>query len=508
MTLERGRNTTTERSLEATLYDVAIVGCGPVGATLANLLGQRGLTVLVLDREADIYPLPRAIAFDAECMRVFQTLGIVDVLRPHLLVSPGMKFVDAKGRVLIDWSRPVDVGPQGWHPSYRFHQPELERALRQRLTAWPKVDVRLRHDVFALDEREDHVQLRLERLVDGSLHRSRARYVIGCDGARSLVRRLMDSTLEDLHSHERWLVLDVLLKRERPDLGDHSIQFCDPVRPSTYVRGVGRRRRWELMLMPGDDAATIMRPESVWPLLSRWLEPAEAELERPALYTFHAVVAKGWRKRRSLIAGDAAHQTPPFMGQGMCAGIRDAANLGWKLADVVRGAAPERLLDSYESERAPHAREFIETAVRLGAVIQATDAEAVRLRDEQMASNPQIFATPQPPLGSGAHVDDELGGRVARQPRLADGTLLDERIGYGHGVLAAPDWTTAAATALALSHPEVVVVSADSALAQAWLQEAGARAIWLRPDRYVGGAASDARALFELAQRCAPRKMR
>src|SRR5690606_2606819 len=266
--------------------------------------------------EADVYRLPRAIHFDGECMRVFQAIGIAEQLRPHLFVSPGMKFVDAGGRVLIDWSRPTGIGPQGWAPSYRFHQPDFEDVLRRRLADHAHVAVRLRQDVFAIEEHDDHVQLRVEGSSPGRLYRTAARYVVGCDGARSLVRRFMGTELDDLRSHERWLVLDVLLKRERPDLGDHSVQFCDPCRPATYVRGVGVRRRWELMLMPGDDPATITRPENVWPLLAKWVTPDDAVLERPAVYTFHSVVAQGWRRGRLLLAGDAAHQTPPFMGQG------------------------------------------------------------------------------------------------------------------------------------------------------------------------------------------------
>jgi 3-(3-hydroxy-phenyl)propionate hydroxylase len=478
-------------------YDVAVVGLGPVGATLANLLALRGLSVLALDREADIYRLPRAIHFDAECMRVFQTVGISDELAPGLVVAPGMRFVDAAGRLLISWDRPTGVGPQGWHASYRFHQPTLEEALRRRLRMQPQVDVRLRHDVFALDPAADHVALRLEDLSSGRLLRTRARYVVGCDGARSTVRRFMGAELDDLRSHERWLVVDVVLHRERPDLGDHSIQFCDPARPATYVRGAGPRRRWELMLLPGEDAAAMSRPEVIWELLRRWVTPDDATLERPAAYTFHSVVARGWRNGRLLIAGDAAHQTPPFMGQGMCAGIRDAANLAWKLDDVMQGAANDGLLDTYESERSPHVREFIETAVRLGGVIQTTDPEAARRRDAELASRPQSFATPQPRLGPGAHDGSAHAGRIGEQPRLADGARLDDRIGYRHALVALPD----CANGLAASSCGIPVVSADSPAAREWLERLGACAVLLRPDRYVAGVASDAAAARRLLVR-------
>ncbi|QTE26529.1 FAD-dependent monooxygenase [Propioniciclava sp. MC1595] len=183
----------------------------------------------------------------------------------------------------------------------------------------------------------------------------------------------MGTTLDDLKSHERWLVVDCLLKDGAdPDLDEESVQYCDPRRPATYVPGPHNRRRWELMLHEHEDAAEMVAPERVWEMLEPWLTPAEATIERPAVYTFHSVVARGWAKGRVFLAGDACHQTPPFMGQGMCAGVRDAANLAWKLVEVVEGRADAELLDTYESERSPHVRTFIETAVRLGSVISTT----------------------------------------------------------------------------------------------------------------------------------------
>lgn len=489
---------TPSTSKAPALHDVAIIGCGPAGATLANLLGQRGLSVLVLEREPQIYALPRAIHFDGECMRVFQAIGVAETLRPQLLVSPGMKFVDAEGRVLIDWSRPQQVGPQGWHASYRFHQPVFEGVLRQRMAAHANIELRLRHDVFSIEPQAEGVRLRVEDMRSGRLYEAQARYVVGCDGARSLVRRFMGTELDDLQSHERWLVLDVLLKRPRPDLGDHSIQFCDPRRPSTYVRGVGDRRRWELMLMPGDDPAAITRPEHVWPLLARWVTPDDATLERPAVYTFHSVVARGWRSGRLLIAGDAAHQTPPFMGQGMCAGVRDVANLAWKLADVVQGVAPESLLDSYESERSPHVREFIETAVRLGGVIQATDPAQVARRNAEMTANPQVFHTPQPALGPGAHDGGNFAGRIAPQPVFDDGSRFDDAVGDRFTLVVQPGLAT---VATALAGSRAVVVTATHALLQAWLAGFDAAAVLVRPDRYVAGTATDEATLRALLQR-------
>ncbi|MDP9013389.1 MAG: bifunctional 3-(3-hydroxy-phenyl)propionate/3-hydroxycinnamic acid hydroxylase [Pseudomonadota bacterium] len=472
---------------------------GPVGATLANLLALRGVRVLVLDREADGYRLPRAVQFDGECMRVFQTIGIAADLLPDLLVVPGMRFVDAAGRLLIDWTRPTTLGPQGWHASYRFHQPNLERALRERLQTLAGVDTRPLHEMCSLEPQDEGVDVRVKDHATGRLLCVRARYVVGCDGARSTVRRFMSTELDDLKSHQRWLVVDVILKHDRPDLGDYAIQYCDRERPVTYIRGIGMRRRWELMLRPEEDAAAMVRPDRIWPLLSRWLTPDEAVLERPAAYIFHSVVARGWRRGRLLIAGDAAHLTPPFMGQGMCAGIRDASNLAWKLADVLDGSAADALLDTYESERSPHVREFIETALRLGAVIRAT-GESAGARPVE----PQQFATPQPRLGPGAHDGSAAAAGIAPQPRLGDGALLDDIVGYRDVVVATPEFVSAAQS---LTKDMTVVAAAHGTDTARWLHELGAQAALIRPDRYVAGIARDARSFAELlssyAERCA-----
>jgi 3-(3-hydroxy-phenyl)propionate hydroxylase len=479
-------------------WDVAIIGYGPAGVTLANLLAQRGLDVLVLERDAEPYRLPRAISFDAECMRVFQTVGVARELEPHVHPGPGMRFLNAAGQLLIEWRRPDGSGPQGWHSSYRFFQPGLEATLRDRLTRYDRVDVRLRHEVFAIEPDPDGVRLRLEDLNRGRLLQARARWVVGCDGARSTVRRFMGTELDDLQSHERWLVVDVMLTRERPDLGDFSIQYCEPERPCTYVRGPGMRRRWELMVMPGEDPAELTRPEVLWRLLSRWVTPEDGVLERPASYTFHSVVARGWRHGRLLIAGDAAHQTPPFLGQGMCAGIRDAANLAWKLDEVIRRRAPASLLDTYESERLPHVREFIETAVRLGRVIQATDPQAVRERDADLAAHPMRFTVPQPRLGPGAHDNDGPAGLIGEQPTMGDGTLLDDRVGYHWALLAHP---ALAAQAQALAGDRAVVIEAEAGPSADWLERLGVRAVLLRPDRHVAGVAEEPGGLAGLAAR-------
>jgi len=433
------------------MHDVAIIGYGPVGATLANILGARGLDVLLLEREAATYHLPRAVHFDDEVMRVFQGLGLDRAITPGLMVSPGMRFVDRDGALLLDWSRPQGVGPQGWHVSYRFHQPALEDALRAGVARYPNVTVQARTAVHAIEQDAHGVTL------NGSI---RARHLVGCDGAGSLTRGVIGGGFEDLGFDERWLVCDLILRRPRPDLGDHSIQFCDPARPATYVRGVGDRRRWEIALHDGE------APDDPWPLLARWITPDDATLERFAIYTFRSAVARRWRDRRIFIAGDAAHLTPPFMGQGLCAGIRDAANLGWKLG------GDDALLDSYQAERAPHARAYIETAIRLGGLI---NTRAMALALGAAPAGPVRMESIAPPLGG---FEAPLG-RPAPQPRLACGTLLDDRVGPRFAVLLHSD----VADDTTLDGRGAVLI-ADPAL-DAWLTGHGAIAALMRPDRQV-----------------------
>jgi 3-(3-hydroxy-phenyl)propionate hydroxylase len=482
--------------------EIAIIGCGPVGAMLANLLGLQGIATLVLEREAAIYNLPRAVHLDGEVMRLLQTVDLAEAMRPLVHALPGMKFVDDTGRLLLDWSRPVELGPQGWHASYRFHQPELERVLRDGLARFPSVEVRLRTEVFALEQEPGPVVVRYEDLATGGFARCRARYVVGCDGARSLVRRLMGAAMEDLGFHERWLVVDAVLKRPRPDLGDYAVQHCSKRRPATYVRGTGDRRRWEITVLPGEDEAAITQPARVFELLKPRVGPEDVHLERTALYTFHSAIAPRWRSGRLLIAGDSAHLTPPFLGQGMCAGMRDADNLAWKLARVLRGQNDNTLLDTYQTERAPHVREYIELAVRLGGLINTKAMEAAVPGSVLGGGAAARMSSIKPRLGPGLAAGwNGLAGQLAPHPRLADGTRLDDRIGYRFAALLRPDFAASlpAETLERLADREITVVADDAPEQRAWLQAADAPAVLVRPDRYVLGAARSLQELNALA---------
>ena len=337
-------------------FDIAIIGAGPVGTFLANLLGVAGLHVLLLDREFDIYQLPRAVHFDGEVMRAFQAAGLADAIAETARASSqGMHFVSASGQTLLVRRGHEGFGPHDWASNYYVHQPHLEAVLRNGLRRFPTLATRFGNEVVDLAEGPQWVTLSVADRKTETSFTARARYVVGCDGARSLVRRVMGSTSEDLGLHQPWLVVDAILKTESARvraLPEYTVQLCDPARPMTIVRVSGNRRRWEIMLMPGDDATTIAEPANVWSLLARWITPEDGDLERAALYTFHSVLARGWRRGRLMLAGDSCHQTPPFLGQGMCAGIRDALNLAWKLVSVIESRLRKDLADRWRCVQA------------------------------------------------------------------------------------------------------------------------------------------------------------
>lgn len=476
--------------LAETSVDVCIVGYGPTGATLANLLGQDSVPTLVVERQSAPYDLPRAVHFDAEVMRVFQTIGLADRILPTTHISPGMLFVDGRGRLLVDWSRPTDIGPLGWHMSYRFHQPDLEAILRDGLSRFPWVTTRGRCEFLGAVQDGDGVTVRLRDLRSGDVGTLRCRYLVGADGARSTVREtLIGTDWHDLRFNQNWLVVDLRLTRPMPELGDHSIQFCEPERPATYVRGTGERRRWEIALRADEDPEAMTRADNVWARLARWISPRDAVLERAATYTFRSVINRRWRNGRILIAGDAAHLTPPFLGQGLCAGIRDVANLAWKLTRVLRGRSGPALLDTYASERIPHVTEYIAEAVRLGEVINTCALEHVT-RGVPTENGGLRIQSIEPALGHGLAAGwTGAAHRIAPQPLLSDGRRSDDAVGHRFALFARPG--------LGVSSRAGLAVITDPAVQQ-WLDDLGAEAVMVRPDRYVLGAARNRSELEDL----------
>ena len=331
---------------------------------LAALLGARGVRVVVLEREAAPHGTPRAAHLDGEALRVLDAASVptVGLGRP----LDGFDLVDRRGRLLLR-GRPAQAPPPGFPAGVLIYQPDVERAVRQRLAELPSVDVRLGHAVETVSDGGGAVTVR--GTGPGGAFSVSGTLAVGCDGASSRVREAAGVALAGGGFEQAWLVVDAVLPRPALDrLPDRLLQIADPARPSTYVPFPDPRRRWEFKLCPGEDADALRRPESVRALLAPHLDPAAVEIERAAVYTFHDLVAERWRAGRLVLAGDAAHQMPPFLGQGLGAGLRDAWALAPLLAAIAGGAAPDTL-DAYEAERRPHVEATVRQAVRLGRLV-------------------------------------------------------------------------------------------------------------------------------------------
>lgn len=352
--------------------DVIVVGLGPVGAALAVLLGRYGVRVLAIDKATDIFTKPRAIALDNEALRILQLVGLQDGELSTVAIPQVQYHSPLFGR----FARVGTAGIIDGHPMLvTFYQPELERLLRARLAASASVEMRLGVEMEGLADDGRQVQASL-RDADGHAWQARARFLVGADGANSLVRRLLGLEFEGRTFSQDWLIVDAL---DVPEPIDHIEFICDPRRPTPRMVAPGGRQRWEFMLHPGEDAQAMERPESVRRLLAPWCDVDKVRIERTAVYRFHAREARAFSKGRCFLAGDAAHITPPFAGQGLVAGLRDVANLAWKLAWVVKERADDRILDSYDAERRPHARKIINLARFLGALVMPGNRAAAFL---------------------------------------------------------------------------------------------------------------------------------
>jgi 3-(3-hydroxy-phenyl)propionate hydroxylase len=468
--------------------DVLIVGLGPVGAVLATLLVRHGVTVIAVERDSEVYPLPRAVHFDHEIMRLFQALGVAEAVLAQARPVPDYEFRTADGGVLMRLP-PAPQTPSGWASGYMFHQPSLEEELRELLAASPRADVRLGCSLERLKEDVDGVAA--DVVGPAGPTTIRTQYLIGCDGASSRVRQAMGSGLSDYAFDEPWLVVDV---KAGPGarLPSVNLQICDPARPTTCVLGGPGRHRWEFMLLPGETPESMLREGAAEALIGPW-DCGAVEIERRAVYRFHGLVADRWRAGRVLIAGDAAHQTPPFAGQGLCSGLRDAANLAWKLGAVLSGAR-DTLLDTYQPEREPHARALIELAIGMGRVVCTRDPEEAAIRDADMRARLDAGKSPMPhprppPLAAGCLLAGSPGaGTMFPQPCVdrATGVLrLDDVLGEGPWLIARrPEDVSAGVKVFGLNTSQVEPF--QTALA-AWLDAHSAEAVLVRPDRQVFG---------------------
>lgn len=361
--------------------DVLISGYGPTGATLANLMGKRGYRVLVIDQESTIYDKPRAITADQEVLRILQEFGVADEVAAASTPHPGTDYVGLQGQVIKRFYPAPPPNALGWKPSWMFVQPDLEAVLRKAVDRQPHVRSLLAHRLIGFEQDEHAVTAQIQRLSDGEPLTVRARYAIAADGASSIVRKQLAAPVEDLAFDEWWLVVDAWISGPI-QLPERCVQYCRPSRPGTYIVGPGTLRRWEIKLLPHEDPAHFRdNHEAVWRILGEFTDTRSLTHCRTAVYRFHALVAHEWRHGRVFLAGDAAHQMPPFLGQGLCAGIRDASNLAWKLDAVMRGLSGDQLLDSYTVERKKHVRTVVGHAKSFGLIIGELDVNKARERD-------------------------------------------------------------------------------------------------------------------------------
>ncbi|RKN41164.1 bifunctional 3-(3-hydroxy-phenyl)propionate/3-hydroxycinnamic acid hydroxylase [Streptomyces hoynatensis] len=532
----------TDRAQSATETDadVVIIGNGPTGQTLSLLLARRGWRVIVLERYPGAYELPRVKGFDGETARNFAAAGIAEQL-PGIIERLGeYEFRNAAGQALIRFELPFEPGWDGWPPAVVIHQPTLEATLDAQARTLPTLRVLRGHRALRVSEHPGHVEISAPGPTPG-VEKVTASWLVGCDGANSFVRDCLGGKMIDMGYKQEWLLVD--LKFHEPRVFDpNDRQICDPMRPTTMVASGRGHRRWEFRRLPGETAAELTRPEAAWRLLAPYgATPENSTIARQVMYTFQAAISDTWRSGRMLIAGDAAHLMPPFAGQGMCSGIRDAANLAWKLDLVLRGVSDEALLDTYAAERDPHVREAIGFSVQMGQLISELDTVRAAQRDAQLLAAqaaPQEGAPPlagPPPEGQaepGAAPSDfrfavgegvlrrnergepvPLAGARSPQGRVARGEesgLFDDVVGRGFVLLATFD-PRAALSAEELAFLErigarvVRVLHADTAPEKArehevvdvdnvylpYLADAGQVAALVRPDFYVFGTAWD-----------------
>lgn len=517
-------------------YDVVVIGCGLTGATVANLLGRYQLRTLIVERDLALFPAPRAIVFDDEIFRIMQAVGIGAQLADLTAPLEQARYINGAGRVLLDIPLKETVTVSG-HPFVSaFYQPELEGLLRATLDRHPTVTLRMGQEVQSIAQDADAAHLTVRDVASGQIWTAQARYVLGCDGARSFTRKTLGIALQDFHQDVAWLVVDAAVKGTDP-FPMWNFQVCHPARPTTFVHGRSTHLRWEFKLRRDETPEEVLHPERLRDLIRQaprvGIDPDLITIERSAVYMFHATIAQRWQLGRVFVLGDAAHQMPPFLGQGACAGFRDAVNLAWKLQMVIQGQAPASLLASYEVERRPHVQTIIQRVIRFGSVIQTTNRLQAWVRDRVlglqalMGRSTVSASSIIPPLTDGLLAaaprgtsrprkpGDELAAQgrgsllLQRPVTLPDGRVvpLDDVLGLGFAVVAydcnplevlPPDtltrytqlggrlvYITPSGASRDLSLP--VSVRDHTGALQQWFASQAMQVALVRPDRYLFG---------------------
>jgi len=495
--------------------DVAIVGYGPTGMALAALLGQLGRRVVVLERHAGLYNLPRAACFDDEIMRTFQKLGLIDEIGRGAEVQPGYEWVNGAGQILVDFQYD-NPAPGGWAALYMMFQPHIEAVLDRHDKSLPTVEICQGVTVTEIEQNEDAVTLRGAG-ANGEPVSLRARYVVGADGGNGFTRRTFGQSLDDYGFQENWLVCDFRLRGTV--LPPRFRQVCDPVQPIAIVNIGPGYHRFSFMLDPDETAEKATQHEGVWSRVRKYLTKNDAEIIRVANYIFRSRIVERWRHGRLFLAGDAAHEMPPFLAQGMCSGIRDAHNLAWKLDLVLSGRADNTLLDTYQPEREPHVRAITEKAIELGRVQTMRDPVKARERDERLFAKRRAYQGPEklrfPGLkgglvtGSGEFFPqgrvrlngqeslfDDVAGPgwciLARDPAVLEGLTTSQREAWKAigGKIAA----------VTMSRIDGILEDIDGTY-RSWFDDHACSAAVIRPDWYLYGTAIDGPELVAVLKR-------
>lgn len=490
--------------------DVAIVGYGPVGQALAAALLGRGHSVLVIERWPSLYALPRAVVYDHEVARILQAVGVADEMQQHTALSSRYEWRNGRGDVLKAFDGMDRTGASGWPERLSFSQPSLEKTLDRKVRSFnERVQILQGWQVTSIVEQAGGVSLSAVgtgATSSAGMRTFHTQYVVGCDGAGSFVRGAMGASYDDLGFSADWLVVDVV-PMNPADWSNELIQYCDPARPTTNVSGGPSRRRFEFMLLEGETKDAMNNAATAWQLLAPhgWT-PSNATLERHAVYTFRGCVAAQWRNGRVMIAGDAAHLTPPFAGQGLCAGMRDVAALAWRLDLVLKQLAHPQVLNSYGLERMVHVRRFIDFAIDLGKVICELDPAAAAGRDAYLlgpgANAEDRFPPSTLPPSDCLRANDPFAGELSVQGRVRVGETagrFDDVAGGGFALIAwqhdPRDNLTAAQHAWLERVGVKIVTIGDGQMAgdvdgtyTAWFAQLGCRAVLVRPDFYLFGA--------------------
>ncbi len=419
-------------------FDVAIVGLGPVGSLLALFLNKAGLSVMGIDRDRDIFPLPRAVTINDEGLRIIQKIGLEDVYLENSTVIDGAEFINSEHERIGEALEAKDlITKNAWNPIRFFHQPIIDKKIRKRLMDTGK-KIFLEENLINIEQKEENILIKTQNVKTNEKSYFTSKFLVGADGGSSTVGKLLSIEREDLDYNREWVVVDVKLK-EQVKMSNMAAQICDPKRLATYIPGHFPYKRWEFLILDDEDRSEMEKKETIHELLDPWLKPDQYTIIRSAIYQFHSVLAKNFRINNCFLIGDAAHQTPPFMGEGMMTGYRDVANLTWKIALALKEKdSTHTLLNSYQIERKPHARFILENSAAIGKLMEAyantKNPEDVPL--ELVKTGYGSFVIPPLNKGifySGVAIPSMKAGTIFPQPTLINEDEIVERKDYLFG---------------------------------------------------------------------------